>query len=48
MALMLMSPVTRTPETASPGCKDCCHPGAGLGLVMVLDAPPPATVMPIC
>ena len=45
---MLMSPVTRMPLTASPGCSDCSHPGAGLELVMVLAPPPPATVMPIC
>src|ERR1700679_1058032 len=48
MALMLMSPVTRMPLTASPGCNDCSQPGAGLELVMVLAPPPPATVMPIC
>src|ERR1039457_3108298 len=48
MPLTLMSPDTSTPVTASPGCNECSHPGAGLESRIELEAPPAATVMPSC
>ena len=30
MPVTLISPLTRTPETTSPGCREFCQPAAGL------------------